>query len=58
MSVNSTFNPSVDGSHVKFLGFDQAGKPVSYALRVKNAQAASDLQKALVKEVEVIKSEV
>ncbi|WWD17421.1 hypothetical protein CI109_101862 [Kwoniella shandongensis] len=57
MSVNSTFNPSVDGSHVKFLGFDQDGKPVSYALRVKNAQTASDLQKALEKEVEAIKTE-
>ncbi|KAK8864282.1 hypothetical protein IAR55_001528 [Kwoniella newhampshirensis] len=57
MAVSSSFRPSVDGSHIKFLGFDQNGKPVSYALRVKNAQAASDLQKALEKEVEAIKSE-
>ncbi|WVQ67788.1 uncharacterized protein L199_005993 [Kwoniella botswanensis] len=57
MSVNSSFNPTVDGPHVKFLGFDNDGKPVPFALRVKNAEAAKKIQEELQKEVDAIKSE-
>ncbi|WRT66248.1 uncharacterized protein IL334_003201 [Kwoniella shivajii] len=57
MTVNSSFNPTVEGSHVKFLGFDSDGKPVPYALRVKNAEVAKKLQEELQKEVNTIKGE-
>ncbi|WWC89455.1 uncharacterized protein L201_004379 [Kwoniella dendrophila CBS 6074] len=57
MSVNGSFNPTIEGSHVRFLGFDNDGKPVSYALRVKNAEVAKKIQEELQKEVDAIKSE-
>ncbi|WVW83771.1 hypothetical protein I302_105792 [Kwoniella bestiolae CBS 10118] len=57
MSVNGSFNPTVDGAHVKFLGFDGDGKPVPYVLRVKSAEVAKKIQEELQKEVEAIKNE-
>ncbi|WWC70310.1 uncharacterized protein I206_104260 [Kwoniella pini CBS 10737] len=57
MSVSSSFNPTVEGPHVRFLGFDNDGKPVPYALRVKNAEVAKKIADELQKEVDVIKGE-
>ncbi|WWC61765.1 uncharacterized protein I303_104350 [Kwoniella dejecticola CBS 10117] len=57
MSVNASFNPTVEGPHLRFLGFDNDGKPVPYALRVKNADVAKKIQEELQKEIDVIKGE-
>lgn len=57
MAVKSTFNPSVEGPYLKFLGFNMDGKPTPYALRVKNAEAANTLLEGLKKEVEEIEKE-
>ncbi|AAW40748.1 hypothetical protein CNA01910 [Cryptococcus deneoformans JEC21] len=57
MAVKSTFNPSVEGPYLKFLGFNMDGKPTPYALRVKNAEAANTLLEGLKKEVEEIKDD-
>ncbi|KIS01153.1 hypothetical protein L804_01022 [Cryptococcus deuterogattii 2001/935-1] len=57
MAVKSTFNPSVEGPYLKFLGFNMDGKPTPYALRVKNAETANTLLEGLKKEVEEIEKE-
>ncbi len=57
MAMSTTFNPSSEGSTIRFLGFDTNGKPRTYMLRVKTAQNASDLVEAMQEEVEEIKKE-
>ena len=57
MAISKTFNPSVEGSTIRFLGFDLNGKPKTYMLRVKTAQMATDLVEVMRKEVEEIKRE-
>ena len=57
MAISKTFNPRVEGSTIRFLGFDLNGKPKTYMLRVKTAELATDVVVLMRKEVEEIKRE-
>jgi hypothetical protein len=57
MALPKTFNPSVEGATIRFLGFDLNGKPRTYMLRVKTGQSATDLVEAMLKEVEAANKE-
>jgi nucleoporin NUP2 len=57
MAMSATFDPSADGSQIKFLGFDLEGKPGPYSLRVKTADVAKDIVQKMKDEVEAIKKE-
>ena len=52
MALTKAFNPNVENSTIRFLGFDLMGQPKTYILRVKTAQMATDLVNAIQKEVE------
>ena len=55
MSVTARLDPQAEGTSVKFLGFDLAGKPVGYLLRVKTAAMAQEFADAVKKEAEAVK---
>ncbi|ORY34115.1 hypothetical protein BCR39DRAFT_518540 [Naematelia encephala] len=55
MAITKQFEPTTDNAWVKFLGFDAKGTGRPYSLRVKTAQAATELVEALKKEVADIK---
>lgn len=57
MTISSAFNPSAQGNQVKFLGFDQNGKPGPYSLKVKTADDATRIVAAMEEEVKAIKAE-
>lgn len=50
MSFGRAFEPTSDGQHVKFLGFDQAGTAAPYMLKVRSKEVAEDLLRKLVEE--------
>lgn len=55
MAFTATFNPSSEGSQIKFMGFDTNGKAGSYTMKVKSAEVASQIVEKLKKEVEEVK---
>lgn len=57
MTISAQFDPTTQGAHVKFLGFDLNGKPGPYMLRVKTASDATNVVNKLREEVEAIKAE-
>ena len=57
MTLSTSFNPSSENQVVKFLGFDQNGKPGPYQLRVKTVSDAAAIVKAMQDEVEALKGE-
>lgn len=50
MAVQPSFAPTADGKAVKFLGFNLAGEPKAFLLRVKTEEMANTLVDALKKE--------
>lgn len=57
MALSKTFNPSFESNTIRFLGFDQNGKPKTYILRVKTAEMATNLVEAIQEEIEDLKKE-
>jgi hypothetical protein len=55
MALGASFNPSVDGKGITFIGFDTDGKPQTYRLGVKTEDVANDVVERLRAEVEEAK---
>ncbi|BEI82171.1 hypothetical protein CcaverHIS002_0300390 [Cutaneotrichosporon cavernicola] len=55
MALHAAFKATAEGKHVRFIGFDLAGKMKPFALLVKTPDFAKSLVEALTKEVAALK---
>lgn len=54
MGVSASFNPSADGTNVKFMGVDLESKPKAFLLRVKTKEDAARIVEAIKADVATI----